>query len=224
MRILSTIFFLCFSISVFGFSGKVVGVSDGDTYTILTGSNKQIKVRLQGVDCPEKNQAFGSKAKQYASSLVFGKAVTVEVVSTDRYGRTVGIVKTADGVNVNYRMVESGFAWWYRQYAPDDSELKKAEEAARVNRSGLWADPNPIPPWKFRRQGNKNFPQVAAQESKSQSATLLTETVRFNTKTLKYHCLSCKYAINCTYNCVDLDISEAFKKGIPCKLCGGSCR
>ena len=207
----------------FGFNGRVVSISDGDTYTILTEEKKQIKVRLQGIDCPEKNQAFGSKAKQYASSLVFGKDVTVEVVSTDRYGRTVGIVKTSDGINVNYKLVESGFAWWYRQYAPGDLDLKKAEETARLNRVGLWADPDPMPPWEFRKSGHKKIVPVTSLENKTKSDGL-TETVRFNTKSLKYHCISCKHAVSCITNCVDIDISEASKKGCPCKACGGSCR
>lgn len=213
-----------FSFIIYGFTGKVVSVSDGDTYTILTGYNKQVKVRLQGVDCPEKNQAYGAKAKQYASNLVFGKNISVDVVSTDRYGRTIGVVKTSDGINVNLSIVESGFAWWYRQYAPGDSVLKKAEQTARLNRVGLWADPEPVSPWEFRKKENKKSSPVVTQGNDPQSLAFLTETVRFNTKSLKYHCLSCKYAVNCTSNCEDIDISEASKKGSPCKACGGLCR
>lgn len=216
-------FCLLISFIVFGFTGKVVSVSDGDTYTILTADNNQIKIRLQGVDCPEKNQAFGSKAKQYASSLVYGKNVIVDIVSTDRYGRTVGIVKTPDGTNINYKLVESGFAWWYRQYAPQDSDLKKAEETARLNRVGLWVDPDPIPPWEFRKNGDNESSFSVTQENISQKEKTLSETVRFNTKTLKYHCVSCKHAINCTGNCEDINIYKAAKKGSPCKACGGSC-
>ncbi len=129
---------------------KVIGIKDGDTIAVLH-EGKEETIRLNGIDCPEKKQAFGSKAKQFTSELVFGKIVTVEPVTKDRYGRVVANV-FVEGKNVNYEIVKNGFAWWYRKYAPDDTELEKVEEEARKKKRGLWQDENPIPPWEFRKK------------------------------------------------------------------------
>ncbi len=96
------------------FSGQVVGVSDGDTITIMHNGQAE-KIRLWGIDCPEKAQAFGQKAKQKTSELAFGKVVTVIKVDTDRYGRTVGEVILSDRRNLNHELVGSGMCWWYRK-------------------------------------------------------------------------------------------------------------
>lgn len=101
---------------------------------------------------------------------------------------------------------------------------KHVEETARLNRVGLWSDPEPVPPWEDRKKGNKSISFSTIKENNSKSKTLLTDNVRYNTKTLKYHCISCKHATNCTSNCEDINISEAAEKGISCKACGGSCR
>lgn len=131
-------------------TGKVVGVSDGDTLTVLTEAKDSVKVRLHGVDAPEAKQAFGNRAKQELSELVFGKAVRVEVEDKDRYGRTVGRVFVGD-IAVNAEMVRRGFAWWYREYAKKSVELATAEAEARNAKRGLWAEPNAVAPWEFRR-------------------------------------------------------------------------
>ncbi len=131
-------------------SGKVVSVADGDTVTVLTAGNRQVKVRLDGIDAPESRQDFGQRAKQAASDLVFGKQVSVDIRTRDRYGRSVGVVRVG-GTEVNTAMVEGGWAWWYRQYAPDNTVLSRAESAARAAKRGLWASPSPVPPWEFRR-------------------------------------------------------------------------
>lgn len=133
------------------FSGKVIGVADGDTITVLDGTS-QIKIRLNGVDCPEKAQAFGTKAKQFTSSLVFGQTVTIRAKEKDRYGRTVGDVVLSDGRILNHELVRSGLAWWYQKYAPSDTVLRGLEAEARAAKVGLWADPNPVAPWEFRRR------------------------------------------------------------------------
>lgn len=132
------------------FSGEVVGVSDGDTIKVLVKKNVR-KVRLYGVDTPEKKQAFGMKAKQFTSSLVFGKNVSVTVVSKDRYGRYVGIVKLDDGRLLNHELVRYGFAWWYSHYAPNDTKLRNLERQARLEKRQLWSDPDAVAPWDFRR-------------------------------------------------------------------------
>ncbi len=130
------------------FTYKVVGVSDGDTITVLH-DGKGERIRLHGIDCPERRQAFGKRAKQFTSTLVFGETVTVQVVDRDRYGRTVGVVLLPDGRSLNHELVRAGLAWMYRRYTNDQS-LSDLEEEARVARRGLWADAEPVPPWEWR--------------------------------------------------------------------------
>jgi len=132
-----------FSLAADTFTGKVVGVSGGDTISVMRG-DRSVKVRLHGIDCPEKKQAFGTRAKQFTSDLAFGKEVTVRIQTTDRYGRIVGMVILPDGKNLNWELVGTGFARWYRKYAPDDRILERLEAEAR-------ADKNPIPPWEWRK-------------------------------------------------------------------------
>src|SRR5712691_7992763 len=102
------------------FTGRVVGVADGDTIKVMH-NGKAEKIRLHGIDCPEKAQPFGSKAKQFTSGMVFGKTVTVHVTDMDRYGRTVADVILPDGRVLNRELVAAGLAWWYRQYSRDKS-------------------------------------------------------------------------------------------------------
>jgi endonuclease YncB( thermonuclease family) len=144
--------FLCFLGAVQDFTGKVVGVTDGDTLTVLH-DNKPEKIRLNGIDCPESGQPFGTKAKQFTSDLTFGKIVTVQVRDRDRYGRTVAEIILPDGRSLNREIVKAGFAWWYQKYAPGDANLKAFEAEARQERRGLWQDANPIPPWEWRAKG-----------------------------------------------------------------------
>ena len=126
------------------FSGKVVGVSDGDTITVLR-NRTPIKVRLHGIDCPEIGQDFGSRAKAFTSELVFGQVVKVVPWDTDRYGRTVADVILVDGRILNHELVRGCLAWRYRKYAPDIGTLAELEAAARDAKRGLWSQPNPRP-------------------------------------------------------------------------------
>jgi len=130
------------------FTGRVVGVSDGDTITVMH-NGKGERIRLHGIDCPEKRQAFGNRAKQFTSNLVFAKTVTVQALDRDRYGRTVGVVLLPDGRSLNHELVRAGLAWMYRRYTNDQS-LSDLEEEARVARRGLWVDAEPVPPWEWR--------------------------------------------------------------------------
>lgn len=130
-------------------TGRVVAVGDGDSLTVLDG-RRQVHVRLHGVDAPEGRQAFGSVCKRVLSNLVFGKAVTVEVLDVDRYRRGVSRV-TADGTDVGLEMIRSGCAWHYTQYSKD-ARYAAAEQEARRARRGLWQDPAPVAPWEFRRR------------------------------------------------------------------------
>ena len=131
------------------FKGKVVGITDGDTIEVMH-LGKAEKIRLAGIDCPEKKQAFGTRAKQFTSDMVFGKVVNVNVETVDRYGRTIGEVFLTNGKNLNRELVKAGFAWWYQKYSNDET-LGKLEEEARRTKRGLWVDPHPIPPWEFRK-------------------------------------------------------------------------
>ena len=138
-------------------TGRVVGVHDGDTITVLDASRQQYKIRLAGIDAPESKQAFGTRSKQNLSKWVYDRQVIVEWNKRDRYGRTVGVI-LVDGHDVNLEQVRAGMAWWYRQYAkeqtPDDRHLYElAENEAKAAKRGLWADPAPVPPWEFRRKG-----------------------------------------------------------------------
>lgn len=132
------------------FHGKVIAVLDGDTIEVLHTGKAQ-RVRLAGIDCPEKKQAFGQRAKQATSTLSFGQNVTIQNTGKDRYGRTLAIVILRDGRNLNHELVRQGWCWWYRKYAPGDIDLAKLEQKARETRKGLWADQNPIPPWEWRK-------------------------------------------------------------------------
>ena len=132
------------------FSAPVVSVLDGDTLEVLHNSHPE-RIRFSGIDCPEKGQAYGQKAKQAASALVFGQEVTLQTYGKDKYGRTLAYVLLQDGTNVNHALVKDGWCWWYRKYAPLDRELEALEKSARDAKKGLWVDPAPIPPWVYRK-------------------------------------------------------------------------
>ncbi len=131
------------------FTGRVVGVSDGDTITVFH-NGKGERIRLHDINCPEKRQTFGKRAKQFTSSLVFAKTVTVQALDQDRYGRTVGEVLLPDGRSLNRELVKAGFAWWYWRYSPDDETLAQLEREARAAKRGLWVDTHSVPPWEWR--------------------------------------------------------------------------
>ncbi len=144
------------SCSAVTIEGRVVGVADGDTITVLDSSNTQHKVRLAGVDAPEKSQPFGTRSKQSLSDMVFSKTVIVDTDKRDRYGRNVGKV-LVDGIDANLEQVKRGLAWHYKAYAKeqpatDQQAYSKAEIDARTARRGLWVDENPIAPWDFRHK------------------------------------------------------------------------
>ena len=131
-------------------AGRVVRVADGDTVTVLDRRNTQHKVRLYGIDSPERDQPYGKAAKNALQRLIDNRPVEVVVVAKDSYGRTVGTLYR-DGVNLNEAMVAAGYAWWYQHFAPKERKLATSEQQAREQRLGLWADPHPVPPWEWRR-------------------------------------------------------------------------
>lgn len=139
--------------------GKVIGVSDGDTITLLVDS-KQYKIRLSGIDAPEKDQAFGTKSKQSLSDCAFGQQAVIRYDKQDKYGRTVGKVLVGN-VDCNLRQLDQGLAWHYKRYAAEQPEADKAtysdaESGARKSKLGLWVDVDPVPPWEWRKLKYRN--------------------------------------------------------------------
>jgi micrococcal nuclease len=135
-----------------GWTGKVVSIADGDTITVLHESRPE-RIRLYGIDCPERRQPFGNRARQVTGNALFGKVVEVHPFDMDQYGNTVGIVRIR-GVVLNEELIRAGLAWVYVRYC-HLGICRKWEglmEEARSERRGLWADPKPIPPWEFRRE------------------------------------------------------------------------
>lgn len=151
--------------------GTVVGLADGDTITVLDASKKTHKVRLVGIDAPERRQPFGTRSREHLSELVFQREVEVHWSKKDRYQRILGKVMVADPacterrcplIDVNLRQIEAGLAWWYRRYAheqapKDRTRYEEAERLSREAKRGLWAEADPVAPWSWRRpkQGAK---------------------------------------------------------------------
>lgn len=134
--------------------GNVIGIADGDTLTVLDADRRRRKIRLAGIDAPEKRQPFGPESKQSLSERVFGKQVLIETGKTDRYGRTIGKV-IVDGEDINLAQVRDGLAWHYKKYEREQSSADRAgyaiaERDARAHWRGLWQQPEPIAPWDYR--------------------------------------------------------------------------
>lgn len=130
--------------------GRVVSVADGDTLTVLDAEYQQHKVRLAGIDAPEKAMPFGQVSKQKLAEICFEKSAEVKIVNIDRYERAVGDV-VCDGVYANEEMVKGGYAWVYRHYDQGFEAFYPLEQEAKDAKLGLWLDPEPTPPWQWRR-------------------------------------------------------------------------
>lgn len=135
------------SAQAWAFTGAVTRVHDGDTLTV-----DGRRVRLFGIDAPELDQPGGAASREYLARLVQGRSVEVVEKDIDAYGRVVGVVLAHDGREVNAMMVRAGHAWVYRTYCRDCAELKRDEALARREGLGLWGEPRPVPPWKWRKQ------------------------------------------------------------------------
>jgi endonuclease YncB( thermonuclease family) len=201
------------------YTAKVVGVSDGDTITVLRDKT-QVRIRLHGIDTPEKAQPFGQKAKQCTAELVFGKHVQVEVVTQDRYGRTVAKVSYPSKMHRNpldrskthqaetvYRslqesLVQAGLAWWYQRYAPNDTHLAELEREAWQAKRGLWADAHPVPPWDWRRGKRARARAASVQRRVPEQGSSRTGSgeLRCNVKSKVCHQPGCRHyrCKNCT--------------------------
>lgn len=130
------------------FAAEVISIADGDTLTVLE-DRRQVKIRLANIDAPEKAQAFGQRSRESLAELCFRKDASYETQTIDKYGRTVAVVKCA-GVEANRAQVDRGMAWVYTKYNKD-SALPALQDAARSEKRGLWRDPEPVPPWEWRR-------------------------------------------------------------------------
>ena len=129
--------------------GKIVRVSDGDTIVLLDSTNTQHRIRLDGIDCPEKGQPFGRKATDFAKELTLGKTIVVEWEKKDRYNRILGVVY-ADNINVNKELLKNGLAWHYKHFN-NDQELADLEQQAKDKKLNIWSEKNPIEPYKWRK-------------------------------------------------------------------------
>ena len=217
------------------FQGRVVGISDGDTITVLDEQNKERKIRLSEIDAPERGQPWGDRSKQALSALVFGKSVSVQQTDTDRYGRVVARV-FADGDDINRAMVRDGHAWAYREYLTDQT-LIATEARARQSRSGLWSmsDAETVPPWQWRRgarvtqsepvyEGHPSTPLRSLLEpgSKPQMA-IPTETFTCGSKRFCREMSSCAEAQFYLRQC-SLDTIDGNDDGEPCEVLCGTAR
>ncbi|TFZ03373.1 thermonuclease family protein [Ramlibacter rhizophilus] len=142
-------------------TGKIVGVADGDTVTLLVRGREQVRVRVAGIDAPEKRQAFGQRSKEALSDCAFGRIAQVERGKTDRYGRVVGKV-TVGRVDCGLRQIQSGLAWHYKAYEQEQSRTDRviyaeAEVQARASRRAIWSQHAPEAPWTFRRESHARY-------------------------------------------------------------------
>lgn len=143
------------------FTARVIGVTDGDTISVLRVGRPEV-IRLRGIDAPERGQAYGERARQYAAALALGKVVAVEAAGRDRHGRLLAEVHLPDGRSLNRELVRAGYAWWFRRYSADRT-LAGLETEARAGRRGLWADPHPVSPWDYRQTRARSRGLVGAR-------------------------------------------------------------
>jgi endonuclease YncB( thermonuclease family) len=176
--------------------GKCVGVTDGDKISVMHGGRAE-RIRLNGIDCPESRQAFGTQARQATAKWVFGTVVTVVPVDTDHYGRTVAKVWCANGASLNESLLRSGYAWWYRQYAPHSQLLASLEQQARQAKRGLWADAHAQPPWEFRHgtsfttAGSSGRTTATGQSGRTRSSSASAATVYVTRTGRCFHRVGC---------------------------------
>lgn len=195
-------------------TGEIVGVYDGDTCTMLVGK-EQYKIRLEGIDTPEMDQAFGKNAKQALSKYVFGKQVTVNLSGQDRYQRYLGTL-ILDGQNINLQLVKDGCAWHYKEYS-SDSALAQAESDARSARRGLWQDDDVMAPWEWRRKDSRKSSAKKSANTGSPAKEVSADVS---------HWLNSSSGIRHNRSCHQFGKSKGGRPcgprdGRACKVCGG---
>ena len=196
-------------------TGRVVAVHDGDTLTVLAG-RESIKVRLDEIDAPELRQAYGRASKKSLSALCFDRYAEVNEQGRDRYGRVLGRVSCA-GTDANAEQVRRGYAWFYVQYGRDPA-LRSLESSARARRAGLWAEPDPVPPWNFRHEddsehfGSNSGPRFGSGRANARSG-------RCGAKRSCGDMGSCEEALYYLHRC-GLTKLDRNRDGVPCEaLC-----
>lgn len=212
------------SISAVSFTGRVVGVTDGDTITVLVDGAQQVKVRLAEIDAPESGQPWGKRSKQALSAMVFDRMVDVRQTDVDRWGRSIGQV-AVDGRDINREMIASGGAWAFRQYLSDQSLLED-EARAKREKLGLWSMPEAqtVPPWEWRRgmrEAQVDPPAPPAQRSLlSREAVASAGDFTCGVKSRCAQMTSCEEANFYLTQC-GVDTLDGNRDGEPCeKLCG----
>jgi endonuclease YncB( thermonuclease family) len=186
------------------FTGRCVSVTDGDTVKVMREGH-EVKIRLWGIDAPEMSQPFGKEAKQFTQSLVLGK--TVKVVIRDQLKLDLPQGKLyLDKTYINLEIIKACLAWYYDWLAPDAPDLESAEKEAEKKKCGLWKDPDPIPPWKWRSGWRSNkviFP--------GKGNVFITRGSK------KYHRISCEYV---KHRRIQLTVQIAKSLGYtPCEVC-----
>jgi len=193
-------FVLLFLVPSSGFSwpAKVVSISDGDTITVLNNGHQE-KIRLYGIDTPEKKQDYGQQAKRITSALIAGRNIDVESKTVDRYGRTVGLV-TVDGQSLNELIVQNGYAWVYRQYCKERfcRDWIQLEQQARQQKKGLWAGSSIVPPWDWRQQSKESRLTVAPVTEDSTPPTILLGHGSEDQKRVAYNRHRCDGRTRCS--------------------------
>jgi micrococcal nuclease len=196
--------------------GEVIGVTDGDTVVVLDAEKTQYKIRLQHIDAPESNQAYGTQATKALSDYVFGKQVTVKWDEKDRYGRTLGNV-FADDRWINKQMVVDGYAWHYKEYSKDEG-ISKAHSKAYALKKGLWDGDSTIAPWNFRR-GERPKVKVTAEptvDPEPSTAKPMAGIVYVTNSGKKYHLGNCRYL---SKSKITISFPVARSRYGPCSVC-----
>lgn len=149
---LSFVFIVLFSTPALAWEARVVAVADGDTITVEPAAGgDRIKIRLHGIDAPERKQPYGEAARGFVFDVSLYKTVDVEELYTDRYKRTVAIINLPDGKSLQASILEAGLAWVWPRYCRDCPEWEALQEKAQKGKRGLWVDENPIQPWEWRK-------------------------------------------------------------------------
>ena len=203
-------------------TGRVVKVTDGDTVEVLDADKTKHKIRLSGIDAPERKQAFGNASKKYLADLVAAKDVCVSGSKKDRYQRLVGTV-IVDGESANFNMIHGGYAWHFKKYESEQTTLERdlfasEETLARSNTIGLWSEPDPIAPWDWR-DGIKQAPKKEA----ATTVTPLQATTECGAKRFCKHMNDCAEACHYLQDC-GITRLDKDGDGRPCEtLCSQSC-
>ncbi|MFC1678719.1 thermonuclease family protein [Elusimicrobiota bacterium] len=198
-----------------GFSGTITRVVDGDDLEIARGKGS-VRIRLYGVDCPEKGQPFWKDARKFTSGVALKKDVSVRVLGEDRHGRTIADVILPDGISLAHELIKAGLAWWYQEHAGEDKLLGTLEAKARKEKRGLWAGKNPVEPrlWRRGERGPSTRPRPPPQASPTEN----NETTVYVTRTgKKYHRGNCRHLRRSK---IPMKLTRARTRYGPCKVCG----